>query len=108
MEDINLAIVLTAAGATLSAALIASVIEVAKKIPALGPWLDAKHEALASYVFAAGLIVWAVIGTGQQLTAMTAFADFLAWLGIAKLAGAAYDAGADAKDKVVSMLSGGG
>jgi len=97
VEDISLAVVLTAAGATLSAALIASVIQVVKKVPALGPWLDAEHEALASYVLAAGLVVWAVIGVGQEISALTLFTDFLAWLGIAKLSGAAYDSALDVK-----------
>jgi hypothetical protein len=100
VEGFDLAVVLTAAGATVSAALIASVIEVFKKAAFVGTWVDAQHEVLVSYVLAAALVVLAVLATHQTLNVLSVFSDFLAWLAIAKLAGAAHHTGTSAMAKL--------
>ncbi len=97
---VTLALILTGAGTTIAATIIASVIEILKRIPALGPRLDAGMESAASVLLAAILVVYAYVNTATVIDAAGAFAAFLAWVGIAGLAGKAYDAGRAVKASV--------
>lgn len=96
--DLTLALILTGAGTTVAATLIASVIEIAKR--ALGPaggWLDAGKEGAVSVVLSAVLVAYAYLATVPSPDAASAFAAFLAFIGIAGLAGKAYDVGSSVK-----------
>lgn len=99
----DLALVLTAAGATVSAALIASVIQIVKRVPTFGAWLDAGREAGAALLLSLVLVLYAALGTITVWDAPTGFAVFLAWVGIAGLATKAYDV---APTSVKTMLGG--
>lgn len=89
--SLELAAVLTAAGATVAAGLIAAVIQLLKYLPGLGRWLDDQHEALVAELLALLLVVYAFLGTTPVPTFANAFAAFLAFVGIAALATKAYD-----------------
>ena len=54
MEDLTLAVVLTAAGATASAALITGLIAIAKQLVVVGPWINADREPTIAFVLSAG------------------------------------------------------
>lgn len=92
----QLALLLTAAGATVGATIIASIIEAAKRIPRFGAWLDAGNETTVATLLAFGLTLFAYVSTTPpaDIDAASGFAAFLAFLGIAGLAGRAYEAGA--------------
>jgi len=96
-DGLTLTLVLTAAGATLSATLIASLIQLLKYVPVVGPWLDAKREPGAAVILAGVLVVVAYIGTIASPDLISAFAAFLAWVGIARLATAGYDTAVSVK-----------
>ncbi len=100
---ITLALILTGAGTTVAAALIASVIEILKRIPALGPRLDAGMEGATSILLAAILVAFAYVNTVTAIEPAGAFAAFLAWVGIAGLAGKAYDAGRASKAAAITI-----
>jgi hypothetical protein len=88
---IQLQTILTAAGATIAAALIAAFIQLAKRIPVLGPWIDDAHEPGVAVLLAAGLTAYAYFVTTPAIDAFNGFAAFVAFLGIAGLATKAYD-----------------
>ena len=97
---LDLAILLTAAGATVGATIIASLIEAAKRFNiTIGPlrirfgeWLDAGNENAASLVLSFGLVLYAYLVTTPDVTPANAFAAFVAFLGVAAISGRAYDA----------------
>ena len=89
-NTLTLALVLTGAGTTIAAALIASVIEIAKRLPGLGSVVRA-NAAAVSTLLAGALVVYAYFGTDVTPDAASAFAAFLAFVGIAGLAGKTYD-----------------
>jgi len=95
--EFDLAIVLSAAGAVASAALIASVIELAKRIAIVGPWIDAKREPSVAIILSAALVAYAAWATDYVSDPISGFAAFLAFLGIAKLASATHDTASDVK-----------
>lgn len=86
----DLAIVLTAAGATAAAGLIATLIELAKTLPAIGPWIDAKREPGVAVLLSAVLVSYAYLVTTVP-DPVSAFGAFLAFVGIAALASKAHD-----------------
>jgi glycine cleavage system regulatory protein len=88
----TLDVVLTAAGATVAAGLIATIIQVLKNLPGLGTWLDAGHEAWAAMLISVVLVIWAYVATTSQPDLVNAFAAFLAWVNIAALSTKAHDA----------------
>lgn len=100
MEDLTFAVVLTAAGATASAALITGLIAIAKQLVIIGPWIDAAREPTVAFVLSAMLVIVAVVSVGT-LTAEALFAAFLAWFGIAQIAMGVHDT-------VKSATTGGG
>jgi hypothetical protein len=87
----TLAIVLTAAGAMGAAALIATLIELLKKVDPIGPWIDAKREPGVAFFLSALLVAYAYIFTTPLPDPVNAFAAFLAWVAIARLAMASHD-----------------
>ena len=88
---LDFSLVLTAGGAAASAVFLAGVIELAKRLPGIGPILDAGKEAWASVVGAAILVSYAAWATGYVVDPVSIGGLFLAWLGIARLATASYD-----------------
>lgn len=97
LNTLNLALVLTGAGVTVSAALIASVIEIAKRIPGVSAIVNANAGAAAT-VLSAALVIYAYLATVTPEPA-SAFAAFLAWVGIAGMAGKTYDVAASIRAK---------
>ncbi len=84
------AVVLTAAGATASAALITGLIAILKQLVVIGPWIDAAREPTVAFVLSAVLVIVAVVSVGT-FTAEALFAAFLAWFGIAQIAMGVHD-----------------
>lgn len=89
--DIPLAIILTMAGGTIAAGIIASLVQVLKRVPRFGAWLDANNEPGVVLLFSFAITLYAALGTITVWTPEQGFAVFLAWLGIAGLATKAYD-----------------
>jgi hypothetical protein len=85
-QSIDFAILLTAGGIPIAGAIVASIIQIAKRIP----WVNG-HESVVSIVIAAGLIVIAFNTTGATLDVKTGFMTFLAWVNLAGFTSAAYD-----------------
>lgn len=102
-NQVQLALILTAAGATVAATIIAAVIELAKKIPVIGPWVDAKREPGIAVLLSFGLTALAYFGTAKVIDIASGFAAFLAFLAIAGLATKAYDVSATVKASVTSF-----
>ena len=100
MEELTFAVVLTAAGATASAALITSLTAIAKQLVVIGPWIDAAREPTVAFVLSAVLVIVAVLSVGT-FTPEALFAAFLAWFGIAQIAMGVHDT-------VKSATAGGG
>lgn len=96
-EELTLQLVLTGAGVTVSATLIASVIEILKRVKPIGAWVDDDHESTLAVIFSAILVAYAELATVSPIDALSAFGAFLAWVGIAGLAGRAYDVAAAVK-----------
>lgn len=92
--------ILTLAGGTAASALIAGVIELIKRLPGVGTFVDAGREYVLSLGFSAALVAYAAAATGYALNAVSGFGLFLAWYGLAKLAGSAYDEAAGLKKKL--------
>jgi hypothetical protein len=90
MEDLTFAVVLTAAGATASAALITGMIAILKQLVVIGPWIGADREPTLAFVLSAVLVTVAVISVGV-FTPPALFAAFLAWFGIAQIAMGVHD-----------------
>ena len=90
MEDLTFAVVLTAAGATASAALITGLIAIAKQLVVVGPWIDAAREPTVAFILSAVLVIVAVVSVGV-LTPAALFAAFLAWFGVAQIAMGVHD-----------------
>ena len=88
--DITLAVVLTASGATASAAIITGLIAMLKEIVVIGPWIGADREPTVAFVLSAVLVAAAVASVGI-FTPVSLFGAFLAWFGIAQIAMGVHD-----------------
>jgi hypothetical protein len=88
--DLTFAVVLTAAGATASAALITGLIAMLKQLVSIGPWIKADREPTIAFVLSAVLVTLAVATVGV-ITPASIFAGFLAWFGIAQIAMGVHD-----------------
>lgn len=104
-SSFDLSIILTMAGGTIAAGLIAYLIEVVKRTPGFGAWLENGHEVTVSLILSVVLVVYAAVATHVPLTLVSAFSVFLAWLGIAGLSTKVHDI---TPDSVNSSLSGTG
>lgn len=89
MTDLSLAIVLTAAGATASAALITGLIAMGKALAGIGPLISGREPTIA-FVLSAVLVIAASASVGV-FTPESIFAAFLAWFGIAQIAMGVHD-----------------
>lgn len=96
----------TLAGAPIVATAIATLIEGFKRLPVIGPGIDAGKEYLASIVLSALFIVYAVAALAKPTDPVSLFGYGLAWLVYVKLAGAAYDTARGIK-AVIAPSSGG-
>lgn len=90
-QQFDLGIVLTAAGATVAAGIIAAVIQLLKRVPSLGDALDAGREAFLAVILSALLVAYAFAAIAVPVSLTSLFMAFLAFLNIAGLAGKAYD-----------------
>lgn len=90
MNDLTLAVVLTAGGATASAALITGLIAMLKRLAVVGPRIDDGNEPTLAFVLSAILVAAAFASVGV-VTAASVFAAFLAWYGIAQIAMGVHD-----------------
>lgn len=88
--DITLTVVLTASGATASAAIITGLIAMLKEIVVIGPWIGADREPTIAFVLSAVLVAAAVASVGI-FTPVSLFGAFLAWFGIAQIAMGVHD-----------------
>jgi hypothetical protein len=89
--NFDLTLVLTAAGATVSAALIASIIEVLKKAPVIGQFIDDKREPGFGVLLSAGLVAYTVAALQLPVDLVSLASYFVAFLGIAALASKSHD-----------------
>jgi hypothetical protein len=64
VEELTFAVVLTAAGATASAALITGLIAILKRLLVVGPWIDAAREPTVAFALSAALVIVAVVSVG--------------------------------------------
>lgn len=78
----------TLQGATVGAVLIAAFIQVIK---ARVPWIENGHEATVAFVASILLILFGVVSLGKPVDLVSDFGYVVAWIGLAKLVGAAYD-----------------
>jgi hypothetical protein len=99
-DTFTLSVVLTAAGATVSAGLIASVIQLLKLVPVFGPWIDENREPGVAVILSGILVGVAYFGTSTDINILSGFAAFLAWVGIARLATAGYDTAVSVKEAI--------
>lgn len=84
-EELTLALVLTAAGATIAGGLIMGLIELLKKLAVIGPKIDDGNEPTVAFVLSAILVLFAYVGTVSEFTLVSGFAAFLAFYGIATI-----------------------
>jgi hypothetical protein len=89
MDQMTLAVVLTAAGATASAALVTGLIAMLKQT-VIGPWIKADNEPTLAFILSAVLVAVAVLSVGV-FTPASLFAGFLAWFGVAQVAMGVHD-----------------
>ena len=101
-EGFTLVLVLTGAGVTVSAALIAALILILKRVPAIGTAIDNDKEGFASIILAAILVIYAFVATTPHPDAFNGFAAFLAFVGIAGLASGAHTAAPASVRKALS------
>ena len=88
------ALLLTMAGGTVAAGIVASIVEALKKLPGIGAWIDAKREPGVATIASFGLIAYAhaVTSTPENLfDPIRVFTAVVAALGVAGLAGKAHD-----------------
>lgn len=90
--QVTLDLILTAAGASVAAGLIATILQALKRLPGLGPWLDENREPWAVLIVSVVLVAYAYIATTSTPGDPVAlFAAFLAWVNIAALTSKAHD-----------------
>jgi hypothetical protein len=102
-QGLDFGLLLTAAGAPVAAAIVASVIQAAKRIPTFGKWLNADNEIVLSMVLAAGVIGYAFSAIAVPVTMASLAMAFLAWLNLIAITSKAYDV---APDSVKTAIGG--
>ena len=90
-QTFDLGLVLTAAGIPIAAAIIAAFIQILKRVPGIGPILDAGRETFLAIVLSGVLIGYAAAAISVPLNLTSGFMLFLAWVNLAGLTGKAYD-----------------
>lgn len=90
-DSLTLALVLTAAGATVAAALVTGLVQLFKT---LAPALSSGKERFAAFILSALLVIVAVASGVQEgaitLSIASLFSAFIAWYGIARLSMAVF------------------
>jgi hypothetical protein len=102
-QTVDIALVLTAAGVPIFAAVIAAVIQLMKRIPVVGPALDNGKEAVLAMVFAAVVVALGFESADVPIGIVSLFGAFLAWVNLATFATKAYDV---APDSIKEALAG--
>jgi hypothetical protein len=100
-NTITLALVLTAAGATIAAALVTGVVQLLKQI---APFIGNGRERVTAFILS-GILVIVAVASGVQdstitLSIASVFAAVVAWYGIARLSMAVF---ADATKETNSL-----
>ena len=90
-STLTLTTVLTAAGATATAAFISALVGLLKNFPAIGPLIDNGNEVVTSAILAAIVVAAAVAASGLSLTLPLIFGTIIAWYGIVELTSAVHD-----------------
>ena len=90
-QTFDIGIILTAAGAVVASGIIAAVIQLLKRVPVFGDWLDAKHESFIAVVLSAILVGYTFAAISVPVSLVSLFMAFLAFINIAGLAAKAYD-----------------
>lgn len=85
------AILLTMAGGTIAAGIVASIIEALKRLPGVGAWIDAKREPGAATLVSFAVVAYAYFVTTDKPDPVSAFGAFVAALGVSALASKAHD-----------------
>lgn len=85
-QTIDFAVLLTAGGIPIAAAIVSSILEVAKRLP-----LVPGHESVFSMIIDAVLIVIAFKVSNAELTLTSGVMTFLAWINLAGFTSAFYD-----------------
>jgi hypothetical protein len=108
-QTFDATLILTAAGIPVAAAIVASVIQILKRLPTVGPLaigpFFANHARTANLVICGGLIAYAAAVVGGDLTLVSGGMLFLAWLNLVGFTDRAYEA---APDAVKTVLGGQG
>lgn len=101
--NINPESVLTPQGIVAFAALIATIIQIAKRVPNFGAWLNANREPTAVLVISVALVIFSALAAENRWNLDRAFQYFMSWISIAGLSTKAYDV---APTSVKTALSG--
>jgi len=103
-QKFDLALVLTAAGVPIAAAVIASLIQILKRVPFVTNVVSTTEGARSvNLILCAGLIAYAAAAIGVQLTLVSGFMLFLAWINLVGFTDKAY---VIAPDSVKAALGG--
>ena len=106
IDSATLELILTGAGVTVAATIIASLVEVIKRAPVVGGLINSGRDAASlAFVASGALVAYAYIATTPTPDPANAFAAFLAFLGVAGLATKAYDAGSAIKASITNSDS---
>ena len=89
--DLTLAAILTAGGVVATAGIVTGLISMVKKLPGIGPWIQADREPALAFLLSFGFVVWSFASQPVTQTPVDAFGAFLAWYGIARLSGGIHD-----------------
>jgi hypothetical protein len=90
-QTFDLGIILTAAGIPVVAGIQAALIQLLKRVPAFGPWLESGKEAALNIVLSAVIVAYAAAAIKVELGLVSGFMLFLAWVNLAGFTSKAYD-----------------
>lgn len=95
-QTFDLGLILTAAGVPVAAGVIAAFIQVLKRIPFIGAALSTQNGARTANIGLCAVIVgWAAAATHVELTLVSGFMLFLAWLNLVGFTDKAYEIAPD-------------
>lgn len=103
-QTFDLGLILTAAGVPVAAGVLAAFIQILKRLPFIGPALSTAGGARTANVgLCAVLVVYAAAAINVQLTLVSGFMLFLAWVNLVGFTDKAYEI---APDDVKTALGG--
>ena len=100
-QQFDLGLILTAAGVPIAGAIQATLIQILKRVPAFGPWLDSGKEAALNIVLSAALVAYAAAAIAVPLTLVSGFMLFLAWINLAAFTSVAHNVTPDSVNKTL-------